>query len=360
MLAIMSPAVVFVAFVGGAGLRGRLRLLGTVAAAVAGTLVVGSAALAYHDTRLAPIDRMTALADVGDRFAGRGPMLFNEYEEFAKYFMRHARINASTDAVTPVPIKLRGGNGYQFQTYDLDEQRLDYVEQFPYIVVRRGPATSRPPSNYRLDYSNAFYAVWQRVGGSDVRDHLPLGTPTNRSSAASCAAIRAFARAAQPGQQLIAAAAPTSSTWSVVSARARPLWPLDDQRPGLLLMATPGIARGKTRVSASGRFEVWVQGSFARPLAVSLDGRHVGDVQGTDTPGGWLQAGTVRLAAGQHDIQIRRPGGGLAPGDGARSSIGAVTLIRPGDERLVRLTPRAAPRLCGRSWDWIERVVASE
>jgi hypothetical protein len=177
-----------------------------------------------------------------------------------------------------------------------------------------------------------------------------------RATIPDCSAIRALARAARPGEALVAASAPPSATFNAPIALMRPAWPPDGERPGLLFMSTPGRITGRITAPTAGRYVVWVQGSFGRPLEVRVDGHRVGQVQGTNTPRGWLAAGSIRLGSGGHNVQLVRSGGGLAPGDGARSSVGPVALMQPGEDKLVRVAPRDARRLCGHPWDWVERV----
>ena len=57
--------------------------------------VLWSDALAYHEVQLAPVDRLQALEDIGERYEGKGLMLVNDFEQFAKYFMRDARENVA-------------------------------------------------------------------------------------------------------------------------------------------------------------------------------------------------------------------------------------------------------------------------
>jgi hypothetical protein len=110
---------------------------------------------------------------------------------------------------------------------------------------------------------------------------------------------------------------------------------------------------------AGGRYQPWVEGSFGRSLELRIDGRPVGAVKGINTPGGWLRAGgEISLGPGRHRVEVRWPSRGLAPGDGARSSLGAVALVAPGEVQLERVAPRDAQRLCERQWDWIDLVAA--
>ena len=82
----------------------------------------------------------------------------------------------------------------------------------------------------------------------------------------------------------------------------------------------------------------------------------VGSVKGINTQGQWLRAGEVELTAGRHDVELERPGGGPAPGDGAQSVLGPVALVRREPRELVEVSPDDAKSLCGGRWDWIEVV----
>jgi hypothetical protein len=79
-------------------------------------------------------------------------------------------------------------------------------------------------------------------------------------------------------------------------------------------------------------------------------------VKGLNTNGMWLRAGVARLPAGAHLVRLERPSGGLGPGDGVKSQLGPVALVRREPEALVALGIRDAQRLCGKRWDWIEVV----
>jgi hypothetical protein len=65
---------------------------------------------------------------------------------------------------------------------------------------------------------------------------------------------------------------------------------------------------------------------------------------------------TLRLAAGVHRVELERPGGGLAPGDGAPSVVGPLVFERTDSRRLESVAIAHARRLCGRRLDWVELV----
>jgi hypothetical protein len=304
---------------------------------------------------------MADLKDLGDRYAGSPDlMLFSEYEEFAKYYLRHSVINTPTEAMTESFIQLRAGGDFLAHTFDLDEMTLEYVERFPVIVNRRKPTQSRPPANYRFEYRNDSYEVWRREREPRVLDHLPVQGADKAAAYPPCSVVRAFGESAQRGTELVGAVGPEVVTYDFDRHFGVPAgWPHDPIRPGERVLATPGSAQ--TNMTVDGDvYRLWLEGTFGRRMEVSIDGREVGAAQGVNTPRGWLPAGTVRLAPGVHTVEVRRPPGNLKPGDGARSSLGAVALVGSGEPELVRVPPSRADELCGRELDWIEVVTGRE
>lgn len=360
MLAILSPAIVLCGMLGAAALARRRRWAGVGIASAIGVLVLGSAAFAYHDVRLAPTDRMRALQDLGDRYAGDDRlMLFGEYEEFAKYFMRRATINAPAEALTERHVELSRDLGFfGGKTFDLDDMTLPFVESYPAIVVRTRPNESRPPANYDLEYRNDFYAVWRRQRGPEVVAHLGLRDDDARKSVAvpGCAGLQEFAAHAPARSRLVAAVQPEIRTLDLRRAADRPrAWPDDGERPGNMVLNGPGRASGSLTVRG-GRYTAWVGGSFGRPVELWADGRRLAAVEGINTPEGWLSAGPIELPAGAHRLEVRRAAGGPEPGDGARSSLGPVALVADGEPKLETIAVENVQLFCGREFDWVEIV----
>jgi hypothetical protein len=119
---------------------------------------------------------------------------------------------------------------------------------------------------------------------------------------------------------------------------------------------------GHIAVSSSQRYELWLDGSFARGFEVSIDGRSVGSVKNELSPfSGYVHLTTVFLTAGVHTFVFTYPGANdLEPGSGASefTSISAIALqpLSPPSE-MISLAPSQAEALCGRPLDWIELVV---
>jgi hypothetical protein len=82
-------------------------------------------------------------------------------------------------------------------------------------------------------------------------------------------------------------------------------------------------------------------------------------VSGSNTPGQWLQADSLTLAAGKHTIVLARPAGHryLLPGEWGIGSIGAAALQSEAPEQLRTFTPSSWRTLCGARLDWVETVL---
>jgi hypothetical protein len=361
LLVVLSPALVLAAAVGAfwlVQLGGRLpRVLGVAGAAATALGVFWSDGLAYHGVRLAPTGRMDAMEDAAAHSPRRGLLMVNEWEEFAKYFMRDRRVNPAFETGSPKSAGLRKPQDPLFGFYyDLDAELIGFVTQFPSIVVRHSPSASRPPASFTKAYSNAYYEVWRRRPGIRVREHLPLQSGYRATAVAPCGPVARIARRARPGDRIIAAQRPETIQLDTAHAGDRPYgWPPDQARPGLVTPTAGGTVSRQVTAPAA-RYRVWVRGSFGRPLDAKVDGRTVGTVKGVNTPGQWLEAGTVALRAGSHRLELERPGGWISPGNGYDGEIGPLALdpIRP--ERLISVPPARAASLCGKRWDWIELV----
>jgi len=361
LLLLLSPAVVFAAGMGIWSLR-RLPHVGA-ALAVALALACGggvllSDAIAAHEARFAPTDRLDALEEAAQH-AGSGFVLLPEWEEFAKYFTRSIRNNSGTESDSPAVIELRTPGPIFARSFDLDAVKLDYIHRFNGLILRRSPVASRPPADYRRVFANGYYEVWRREAAPLVHEHLPLQRPREATAMPKCSDAAALVRRARAaGEDVVVARRPPLAVLDLRYLRDRPLgWVPDVSRPGAILLRTPGVAHGRIDVPAGGRYRVWLQGSTGRPLRIRIGDRDVGSPHEVNTPGQWLQAGSVELPAGAQRVELRRDGGRPVPGDGFDGEAGPVALEPlPQRTTLERWPPRDIQRLCEGKWDWIERV----
>lgn len=360
LLAIASPAVVLVALAVLGSMRGRLSLLALAVGGALSLAVLASDLLAYSYDRVAPSRQMEAIEATAEHFRGEGPILWNEFQEYAKVFGRAARVYSPFEALTPQQVVLRSPTYFYGHDFDLDQETLAFIETYPIIVMRRSPAASRPPANYRLVYENTYYQAWRRTSSPQVLRHLPEQRQYSATSTVACPAIHGLIAGAPPSSQLVVAVEPSLHWFEPLYSSDRPFgWGLVPGQPGAIRAATPGHAAGVVRVPVSGRYAVWVQGDFPRRIYAYVDGSRVGSVSGSNTPNQWLQAASVYLQAGPHELRVVKEAGRrhFGPQEWGIGTIGAVALQVEGrGERLLRLPVSRWRSLCGTEADWVELV----
>ncbi len=362
LLAIAGPGVVFVALMVLASARGRLAAPALALGGALAVAILASDGFAYGHDRIAPTVRMEAIRQVGQRFRGQGLVLWNEFEEYAKYFANAARISVPFEAITPQQVQLRNPTYFYGHYFDLDEELLSFVERYPIIVTRRSPAASRPPANYRLVYENEYYLGWRRDAEPQVLRHLPEQQLYSPSATVTCSALAPIVSGAPARTELVVATPPEMAWFDVLSdPRRSGGWVPDPTQAGAVTTVTAGQAEGTLTVAGGTRYAVWVQGDFPRKVYVQVDGRGIGWVAGSNTPGQWLQAASLRLSAGSHRVRIYAVGGHrhFGPGEwprGDAGTIGAVALQREAPERMRTVALADWRSLCGTQADWVELV----
>jgi hypothetical protein len=297
-LMLTSPVAILLAWAGIAALRrSRLR---TVAPLVVALLVGGVAvsdALLYHSSNLAPTARYEELASINTRFAGRGPTLVTDFDEYALYELRDMDISGP-DFVYPPPALAAAAGGYG-DPVDLHRIAPSALLAYPLIVMRRDPSAARPPAAYRLLWQGTYYQVWGRASRVGLHEQLPT-EPRN--------------------VQLVVV--PLKRT-----VRPRD-WRLS--RSGIVMHGA-GTLSASFSLLRAGAWELWLKGDVMRPLTIRVDGRTLGRL------GGQLDGNSLvlnpltpllaQLGAGRHTLEISRPGASLAPGDGGAATLAAIFLV---------------------------------
>lgn len=386
VLAIASPAVVLFVILGAACLwRGRWRALSLVSTVAVTGAVLASGALVYHDASLAPHDRYEEMKSVAQRIPGKR-VLLNEYDEFAKYFLSGADALNEPEAdhlfrkglTDPDADKSRRFDPDAYRDkrrrpsvkvpLDMDDLTLRYVQQMPYIMLRRSPTASRPPANFRRIWRGTYYELWRRGAGPRVLAHVPLGrsvlvpaAPVTREQA------RAIGRRAQRLGGRIAYVPRARMAMFLVSHHPRPQrWGGFGDFPEGIVTDGPGRIQAPVRIPRTGSYHVWLEGSFARALTLRIDGREIGpQPAGLNNPGAYASLGTVRLRRGDRGVQLVQGGGDLRPGNGGyRSSLRHLgpMLFNPVENEpagVREIGARDWRRLVGVRADWVE-VVADE
>ncbi len=360
-LMLTSPVVILMAWAGIAALRASPLRLGAplVAFVLVGGVLV-SDALQYHESNLAPTARYEELASLNTRFAGRGPTLFTDFDEYALYELRDLDIDGP-DFAYPVP-RLSGASGGYGQPVTLDRVAPAKLAVYPLIVMRRDPTATRPPAAYRLLWQGTYYQVWgRRPGAKPALAHVVVSTPFAPSPARCLQVARRFAPRARR-VRLFVALAPELVHVPVPHLRffRPPGWAR--VRSGIL-MRRPGTLHIAFRLPHPGVWQLWLKGEVMRSLHIAIDGRPLGSL-GAQLGGNSLIPNTLsplsaRLTAGRHTIAITRPSTNLAPGDGSAALLTAVFLTPSGPrgEPVLRTVSAAALRkLCTRPLQWVEMV----
>jgi hypothetical protein len=388
-LMLTSPVVVLLAWSGVAGLRafaqrpaagGALRgALGWTAAPVLALVLAGgvaaSDAMQYHGSNLAPTARYEELASLDSRFAGQGPALFTDYDEYALYELRDLDVGGPGFMFPPRSIAQAEG-----QPADLDQVPPAALRSYPLIVTRRDPAASRPPAAYRLLWQGAYYEAWGRrpgapaafahVGLSSVRVGGLVGAPAGvgmgaRAGGAAgglsgqCSRVRRVAQLANAHDAQLISASPPEIVGIDVARASHPTW--RESRLGLL-MSEPGRLEARFVVPRAGVWDLWLQGEIMPAVTVSVDGRQLasisGQLTGVATDPDTMAPLSIRLSAGSHQVAITRGSGNpLAPGAGGSAILDSIFLTPAGagSQASLHVTPAAQWRsLCGAPLEWVE------
>jgi hypothetical protein len=318
--------------------------------------VLASDLAQYHSSTLAPTARYDELASIDKRFAGRGPTLFTDFDEYSMYALRHLDVGGPNFVYPPPALaSLAGGYG---RPVLLDRASPDSLMDYPLIVTRRDPSASPPPAAYELLWRGVYYEVWGRRRGITPAV-VHVASADQRPQV--CARLRAYVRAAPSyGLAAVAALAPEIVPVPITRAKRPPGW--GRQRKGLA-MRRAGTLSTRLQVTRAGAYDVWLQGQFMPSVSVAVDGRKLASIAG-QLAGNSLVPDTatpvaVRLSAGAHRLAVTRAGFSLAPGNGGAAVLDAVFLtpVATPPRQLRTLSAGGDARaLCSRRYDWVELV----
>ncbi len=363
-LAIASPAALVAAMAAVAWLvRSGRRTEGVIALLIVGGGVLWSNALAYHDVWLAPRSQLQELQTIGDRFSGDGPALMTEYSPFGvRHFLRSLDPEGASE-LRRRPVLLNNGEQVPKGGYaDIDRFRLDQILVYRTLVLSHSPSASRPPSVYKRVWSGRYYEVWQRPEPSPatIIAHVPFGSDLQPSAVPPCSEVLRIGReAAARNGRLATVIRPAVTVVSLSSAGSAPQWSASGDDPGAVYPPASGSLETALTAPATGRYQLWLAGSFPRQLRVSLDGQATATAQnhlnhpGIDTP-----LGQAELTAGRHSVGLRTSPRNLVPGSGgAPFALGPLVLSRvAADPPVTYVQPASARSLCGKRLDWLEAI----
>jgi hypothetical protein len=395
-LAISSPAILLAGLTGGALLFSQERIwaliLGAVVLVALAAGVLWSNWLQYRNVTLAPRDQLSELQTIGTKVAGKGPTFINEYQIYAdRHFLRAgAPVEPAEYRSVDLPT-VTGAVLTKSAFADIDSFPLSTLRPYRSLVIRISPVESRPPSIYRLVWSDSYYELWQQPAQPTQRviEHVPLGDTTldycgaaefgrpteplcsiQPAAVPRCPKVLSLARlATQDGGELKA----FERTNPIVLRGTQTTWPsswdqdytqtVTPEPEDALTATTPGTATAHVAIpTGPHRYQLWLGGSFGRGFVVRIDGQLIGSVADElNNLGDYNEVGKpVALAAGVHTITITYPQANLSPGDADSEDYSSLSEIalQPLDSpsQMITVKPAQASELCGRSLDWIEIV----
>jgi hypothetical protein len=359
--AIASPAFVFAALSGIALMMRWHPTAGLLGAAIAFG-VLWSNLLAYHDTNLAPRDRLTELETIGKRIDGKGPTLLTQYELYGtRHFLRKGDPEGASQLGRRRVPTLSGKTLPEGDYEDIDGFRLDGLLPFRSLVLGRSPTASRPPSAYRLVWHGHYYELWQRDERprSQILEHLPLGGMENPASKPSCAKVRELAGLPST-TRLAFVRRPRVFVLGLAGLPHPRGWQASFSDPGVLFPLDPGTMTIPVRTS-QGRYGFWIGSAFRRRLELFVDGRRIGKrTHELQLYRQFVPMGDASLTTGNHVIVLRYGGAALRPGTGTGNQafpFGPLSFSESTAERAVSyLRPSSARKLCREKLDWVEAL----
>jgi hypothetical protein len=364
VLATLSPGVLFGALLALVIVseRTEFRLEARTALVLLLGFVAWGAFLAYQGTWLAPRAHYAELEKIGEEFDGEGPALVTEVSGYGpRHFLAGLDAEGASDRRRREVLLRNGEPTPDAVPVDLDEIRPDQLDPYNLLVLRRGPATSRPPSEFRLAYSSDHYEVWRRAEApGTLIEQLPLGTELDAGAVPRCSQVAALGGKAGTGGSLVAARVGTPIAVEFDAAELPAAW----STPTAYTFSPSGSGTATVEISVpGGEYEVWLGGEVFGAVHLSVDGEQIAFERGVlNNNGGLEQLATLPIAAGGHQLEVEYSGASLFPGSAVHPyAIGPLELRAPqgGDLGLTTVAPSEYRDLCGERWDWVEARAAS-
>ncbi len=349
-LAMASPIVLVVALCAIGFIANRFSIEAWILAVILSTGVVASYSYTYHEVWLAPYKQLKELEVIGQNKSYASPALMIEFSSYgARHFLRKLDAESAGELRRHL-IPLRTGEGLaRGADADIDEFALSSVEYYQTLVLRKSPKSSRPPGNYDLKFSGAYYEVWQKNPDNKVPvEHYPFGSKDAQAGLPECSFLKSEIAPKLPGNTLLVSSATSSLTLPIVNVTSQ------TQGAG-----KKSVFESKFEVTNTSEFNLWVAGFAKGRIAVFIDGQRI-----TTIPlpfSGWsaiVQIGDVKLTSGPHVLRAVMDSPWLTPGSGGISyPLGPFYLSDQTEKNSVTVVqPADLMTLCTKRVDWIELV----
>lgn len=336
----------------------RLRLAIVVLAVLVGSGVILSDMYTYKNVSLAPYAQQDELRNINKMFAGEGPALMTEYSVYgSRYFLRNLEAEAASELRVHV-IPTRDGSqvprGYAADIDLFDPATIDY---YNLLVLRKSPNGSRPPLDYNLAWSGQHYLVWKKVNGVNVKKTLPLGSIFYPGAIPTCDAVDTFLAQRAKTDKIYTAVRNPVYVVDFTAGELPTNWQGMATYTGGVHFSAPGAFNRNFSVGATGKYEMWIAGSFPGRLRVLVDGGEV--YSGHSVFEGNLYMtnplSSVELSTGSHVLTVIYESPKLMSGSDSPSEFGPIYFSSQsaGDVKVKQVSVSRISKLCTQNLDWI-------
>ena len=370
-IAVASPVFLLTAFVGayemwievGEGkwkqfAKYRLQVVVIALSILVGLGVVISDAYTYKNVWLAPYSQQNELRNIDSMFAGQGPALMTEYSVYgSRYFLRDIQAEAASELRVHL-IPTRDGSqvpkGFAADIDLFDPTTIDY---YNLLVLRKSPNGSRPPLNYNLAWSGEYYEVWKRVKGITLRKTLPLGSIFYPGAVPTCSAVASFLADRSKTEKIYMAVRNPVYVVDFTAGELPANWqPMATYTGGVHFVGSGAFNRNFS-VAATGRYGMWIAGSYPGRLRVLVDGTQIYSGHSVFEGNMYLTnpLGALNLSTGSHVLTVIYDRPKLMPGSDSPSEFGPIYIANQtaGDVRVRQVSISRIPELCKLNLDWI-------
>lgn len=336
----------------------RFKTVVVILATLVGAGVVVSDGFTYKNVWLAPYSQQNELRNIGKMFAGQGPTLMTEYSVYgSRYFLRSVGAEAASELRVHV-IPTRDGNqvprGFAADIDLFDPATIDY---YNLLVLRKSPNGSRPPLDYDLAWSGDHYQVWKKIPGVIVRKTLPLGTIFYPGTVPTCNAVTNFLSDRSKSEKIYMAVRNPVYLVDFAGAELPANWQPMANYTGGVHFSGPGAFNRNFTVGATGKYGMWIAGSYPGRLRILVDGTQVYSGHSVLESNLYLTnpLDQVELSTGSHVLTVVYDQPKLMPGTDSSSEFGPIYLANQtaGDVKVKGVSISRIPELCKLNLDWI-------
>lgn len=256
---------------------------------------------------ITPTTKLAALSKIDKIYAGRGPVLFLEKDDWGKYFLRETVSSSFADgAYRALSTDMRRSTGNR-SIIDFDSISYQGLKQFQMVVGSPQNMVSLPNPSFAPISANTYYTVYKKNSGlfNNVLEHIPAETLKKPEPEGGVIL--------QPGQSLENKFGYPISGSIVVAAYALPDIALRLPVSGAStstykLVSNVSDSRGPVNIKISalraGNYEVFVKGKLATELRLKTGEKEIAAQPQKVDPSGYADIGPLYLNRGENSVTI--------------------------------------------------------